>query len=127
MSEHIFALDIGTRTVIGLVCKKIGNDIKVVAHQVESHQGRAMRDGQIHDVPAVAFAVEKVKEKLEKQTGKKFNHTSIAAAGRALRTERGQIAETIKSDKSLKSADVDRLKLAAVSDSKEKIQKKISK
>ncbi|WP_353893162.1 cell division FtsA domain-containing protein [Proteinivorax hydrogeniformans] len=123
-NQYIFALDIGTRTVIGLVCKMVEEDIHVVAHQIERHQGRAMRDGQIHDIKAVAMAVEKVKTKLEKKLGVSLKYASIAAAGRALRTERGNALEKVYKEKPLTSEDVERLKLAAVGDSKEKIQTK---
>ncbi|WP_350343534.1 cell division FtsA domain-containing protein [Proteinivorax tanatarense] len=123
-TQYIFALDIGTRTVIGLICKKVGEDIHVVAHQIEGHQGRAMRDGQIHDIPAVALAVKKVKTKLEKKLGVSFKQASIAAAGRALRTERGLSLKKISKEKSLSKEDIEQLKLEAVSKSKEKVQKK---
>ena len=45
--QSIFALDIGTRTVIGIVG---GGDDKfhLLAQEIVKHAGRAMYDGQIH-------------------------------------------------------------------------------
>lgn len=86
MEEFIFALDIGTRTVIGLVCKVKGENIEVLAHHVETHKDRAMKDGQIHDIGQVAMVVKKVKEYLEKKLNTSLTKASIAAAGRTLRT-----------------------------------------
>ena len=61
--ERIFALDIGTRSVIGIVAEE-GDDenLHVIATNRLEHKTRAMLDGQIHDVPQVAAIVEKVKK-----------------------------------------------------------------
>lgn len=84
--EKIFALDIGTRSVIGIVAlrDKKGN-LEVIATTREEHKTRAMLDGQIHDVPQVAEVIEKVRDELSKHVGKLTN-AAVAAAGRALFT-----------------------------------------
>lgn len=86
--EPIFALDIGTRVVMGLVMKK-GQDqsYEILASARTEHRQRAMYDGQVHDVDEVARAVIKVKETLEKKLGITLTQVAVAAAGRALRTE----------------------------------------
>lgn len=89
LENIVFALDIGTRTVIGLVCKVTEDKIEVIGHHVKTHKDRAMKDGQIHNIEQVAFVVKEVKETLEKKTGLKLSKASIAAAGRALRTIKG--------------------------------------
>lgn len=86
--EPIFALDIGTRMVMGLVMiknKDQGYEILASAHT--EHRQRAMYDGQVHDVDEVARAVVKVKENLEKKIERPLKQVAVAAAGRALRTE----------------------------------------
>lgn len=50
------------------------------------HEARSMRDGQIHDVPAVAATIKKVKESLEKSYGSTLHKVCVAAAGRSLKT-----------------------------------------
>ncbi|MDF2820164.1 MAG: cell division protein FtsA [Clostridiales bacterium] len=88
MSEKqlIFGLDIGTRSVTGIVGYKEGNSFNVVAHDFVLHDTRAMIDGQIHDIEKVAEVTIKVKENLEKIIGKQLKEVCIAAAGRVLVT-----------------------------------------
>ena len=88
MGEKVFALDIGTRTVVGLVLD-LKEQPQVIAAEVAEHPNRSMLDGQIHDVPQVADLVVKVKEALEKKTGLQLKSVAVAAAGRALKTAKG--------------------------------------
>lgn len=85
--EPIFALDIGTRVVMGLIMAKTEQGYEILAESHTEHQQRAMYDGQVHDVNEVARAVQRVKEELEEKTGKRLQQVAVAAAGRALRTE----------------------------------------
>ena len=63
--ELIFALDIGTRSIIGTVGVIVEKKFQVIAESYIEHQERAMIDGQIHDIQLVASAVKKVKKELE--------------------------------------------------------------
>ena len=86
--EPIFALDIGTRMVMGLVMiKNKEQGYEILASARTEHRQRAMYDGQVHDVDEVARAVIKVKEILEKKLDVPLKQVAVAAAGRALRTE----------------------------------------
>ncbi|NLO96881.1 MAG: ATPase, partial [Peptococcaceae bacterium] len=85
--EEVFALDIGTRVVIGLIMKKNEQGFEIIASAREEHKQRAMYDGQVHDVDEVARAVLKVKQQLEVKTGKELKKVAVAAAGRAIRTQ----------------------------------------
>ncbi|AFM41992.1 actin-like ATPase involved in cell division [Desulfosporosinus acidiphilus SJ4] len=86
--EPIFALDIGTRMVMGLVMTKHkDHGYEILASASTEHRQRAMYDGQVHDVNEVARAVTAVKETLEKKLEVSLKHVAVAAAGRALRTE----------------------------------------
>ena len=88
-SERIFALDIGTRSVIGIVAETLKDgDIKILATTRKEHKTRAMLDGQIHDVPQVAAVIREVRDILEKETGE-IKNAAVAAAGRALYTMKG--------------------------------------
>ena len=84
--EKIFALDIGTRSVIGIVAE-LDDDgqMKIIATHRLEHTSRAMLDGQIHDVPQVAEVIIRVKNFLAEQVGE-LKSAAIAAAGRALYT-----------------------------------------
>ena len=84
--EKIFALDIGTRSVIGIVAEQDDDgQMKIIATHRLEHTSRAMLDGQIHDVPQVAEVIIRVKNFLAEQVGE-LKSAAIAAAGRALYT-----------------------------------------
>ncbi|MGP1569893.1 MAG: cell division protein FtsA [Eubacteriales bacterium] len=82
----VFALDIGTRSVIGVLGYWQDDEFRVIDFEQAFHMKRAMRDGQIEDINLVASVVLNVKNALENRSGLKFNKVSIAAAGRALKT-----------------------------------------
>ena len=84
--ERLFALDIGTRSVIGIVAEKESDgSLRIIATDRREHKTRAMLDGQIHDVPQVAAIIDEVKSSLVKKTGP-IKSAAVAAAGRALYT-----------------------------------------
>lgn len=85
MTKPIFALDIGTRSVTGIILRKDAEKYSVIDHYIREHDERSMLDGQIHDVVAVARIVKDVKEALEHRHGP-LHEVSVAAAGRALKT-----------------------------------------
>lgn len=84
------ALDIGTRKVLGVLFRPAEGGIEVVASARREHEGRAMRDGQIHDVEAVSAVIRAVKADLEARVGRPLREAMVAAAGRALRTAPGE-------------------------------------
>lgn len=88
MNDLIFALDIGTRSVVGVVCENKHGVLKVKDIHSAFHKQRSMVDGQIEDIAEVSRVVGMVKNKLEKSLDLKLKSVSIAAAGRALKTER---------------------------------------
>lgn len=85
-NNEVFALDIGTRTIVGMVVKKEGNNFRILAHETMEHGSRVMYDGQIHDIETVAKNVIQLKKSLEKQLGYKLKKAAVAAAGRAIYT-----------------------------------------
>ena len=66
-NDLIFALDIGTRSIIGLVGAVRDEKLQVLAIEKEEHSRRAMIDGQIEDIEQVAKVARHVKERLERQ------------------------------------------------------------
>ena len=82
----LFALDIGTRNVVGIVAEVVGSKLNILASERLEHQTRAMLDGQIHDIPQVVLTVKEIKEKLEEKINAKLTKATVAAAGRALLT-----------------------------------------
>lgn len=88
MDNHIFALDIGTRSVTGIILEKQDENFTLKDYCSEEHQVRAMQDGQIHHVIDVANVITSVTNKLEETHGR-LDKVSIAAAGRSLKTMQG--------------------------------------
>ncbi|HAQ42307.1 MAG TPA: hypothetical protein DCM73_16780 [Clostridiales bacterium] len=88
MNDLIFALDIGTRSVVGVVCENINKTLKATEIKSYFHKQRSMIDGQIEDIAEVSRIVGIVKDELEKSLNIKLDKVCIAAAGRALKTER---------------------------------------
>lgn len=86
--ELIFILDIGTRSVIGLVGKVDHDMLSVLCVESAEHSSRAVVDGQIEDIGQTARVAGKVKKKLEDTLGITLREVHVAAAGRVLRTER---------------------------------------
>lgn len=84
--QEVFALDIGTRSVVGIVVRKEGKDFTILASEVLEHEKRAIYDGQIHDIDAVARSVTIIKSSLEKKLGYQLRKAAVAAAGRTLYT-----------------------------------------
>lgn len=122
--EKIYTvLDIGTRTLIGLVLKQEKKGLKVLACQRWEHPDRAMLDGQIHDIPAVARAVEQVMAQLEKRTGLTINKVAVAAAGRSLRTERVRLEKDWEWSQPVQPDEVGELEEEALQQARESLNK----
>ncbi len=84
----IFALDIGTRSVIGVVGTAEDGMFRVMEVEVAEHTRRAVVDGQIEDIEETARVAALVKERLEAKLGFTLGQVHVAAAGRVLRTIR---------------------------------------
>lgn len=84
--DTFFALDIGTRSVIGVI-GIIENDlVRILDIESIDHPKRAMIDGQIEDIEQVSKIANLVKSNLEKRQGFRLTRVNVAAAGRALKT-----------------------------------------
>ncbi len=104
--SEIFALDIGTRTIVGIIGHMSENTF-CIDHAISvPHKQRAMIDGQIEDIPVVADVAKQVKEKLEAKSGIKLSRVAIAAAGRALKTHSTEMSFDIKDKEVINQDDV---------------------
>lgn len=125
--DLIFALDIGTRTVVGIVGAEEEDKFKVIAVEVIEHKNRAMLNGQIHDISLVAEIVEEVKEKLEKKLGLKLEKVAIAAAGRVLKTYSVKVERETESNKEITRDVVSSLELEGIQLAQSKIEEEQSR
>jgi cell division protein FtsA len=120
--DKVLAIDIGTRTVIGVVAAGGEGRLEIIAQEMVEHQGRAMYDGQIHDIPRVARAVAQVKHALEERTGGRFAEAAIAAAGRALKTRRCEAAMEVNPLREITEDAVRALEFEALRHAREEIK-----
>ena len=125
--ELIFSLDIGTRTVIGVVGTYKDNKFKIIASEILEHQKRTMYDGQIHDINGVTEIVKEIKEKLENKLNIKLNKVAIAAAGRALKTYRARIDREIDKTTEINRRMIESLELEAIQHAQYTLDRSISK
>jgi cell division protein FtsA len=121
IKDVIFALDIGTRSVIGSAGIVRDKKFHVVAEYLVEHEERSMIDGQIHDIGLVANAVNIVKKEIEQKLNMKMENVSIAAAGRFLRTVVSKAELKIDKDREIDKDMVRSLELTAVKAAEEKI------
>ncbi|KOA21380.1 cell division protein FtsA [Clostridium homopropionicum DSM 5847] len=121
--DIIFALDIGTRSIIGTVGVVRDKKFHVLSEKYLEHEERAMVDGQIHDVSLVASTVSTVKKDLEEELGFKLKEVSIAAAGRFLRTAEVKVEMETDEDKEIDKDTIRSLELNAVKKAEEDINK----
>lgn len=108
-SAPVFGLDIGTRSVVGTIGYKRGENFVVVAQEIREHQTRAMLDGQIHDINRVAATILEIKEALEKKSGLELKEVCIAAAGRVLKTLNIHIDMDLEKERNVTKEDISAL------------------
>lgn len=113
MRERIFALDIGTRSVVGIIMEKFENNYRLIDFYIQEHTERSMLDGQIHDIVSVSLVIEEVKNKLEEKHGP-LHKVCVAAAGRALKTKRTSVTKDIYQQPIMEKEDILYLELSAV-------------
>ena len=113
-NDLVFGLDIGTRSIVGVVGYMERNRFCVAAMSVKQHETRAMIDGQIHDIYKVGDTIRKVKNELEKQLDTQLSDVCIAAAGRVLRTIQSDAVMSFDEDTRVTSEHIYSLNLLAV-------------
>lgn len=97
--DTVFALDIGTHSVVGVLAERTPEGVKILDMETAVHDKRSMADGQIEDIDAVASDIKKVRRELERRNSIRLENACVAAAGRALKTLRASWEYTLPSDK----------------------------
>ncbi|HJV46366.1 MAG TPA: cell division FtsA domain-containing protein [Bacillota bacterium] len=112
-NDLIFALDIGTRSVVGLIVRFDGDTFSIIDYEIAEHKERSMLDGQIHDIEAVSLVVETIKNKLSIRNGV-LKKVAVAAAGRSLKTKRVTLEQPLAGHSFLTKDEVRSLELSAI-------------
>src|SRR5699024_12622079 len=113
MGDIIFALDIGTQSVSGILLEQKGEQFSVIDYYTEQHAERTMLDGQIQDVTKVAEVIKKVKTKVEEKHGK-LQEVTVAAAGRAVKTVQTKKNRSIVNQPMTSKESVHQIELRAI-------------
>ena len=120
----VFGLDIGTRSIVGVVGYMERNRFKVIAMAEQKHETRAMLDGQIHDIYKVGDTIRKVKNSLENQLERELSDVCIAAAGRVLKTVNSSAEYEFEEETRVTQEHIYSLNLLAVENAHNKINDK---
>ncbi|HOO32712.1 MAG TPA: cell division FtsA domain-containing protein [Thermotogota bacterium] len=118
----IYALDIGTRTVIGVLAEKYESNIVVYDSQTREHEERAMLDGAIHDVNKVSKIVQNITKDLKEKNEIEITSVSVALAGRFLKTSIGESRMDVSSEHSISKDTVRMLEMEAINRSIEALE-----
>lgn len=121
--DLIFALDIGTRSIIGVLGKVEDERFHVLAIEKEEHGKRAMIDGQIEDIAQVAKVACIVTSRLEERMNTHLTRVCVAAAGRALRMERAHFELELPSVQRISTELISQLEAGAVSEAEESLRR----
>ncbi len=123
--NYIYALDIGTRSVIGMLALPEGDKVRIVALEKEQHAARTMTDGQIEDIEKVAQVVQIVTKRLEEKANCTLKRAFVAAAGRALRTQKGSAKLELDAPQTLSTEQINTLQAAAVAQAEKNIEQEL--
>lgn len=122
MNEQVFALDIGTQSVTGVILQQKEKNFEILDMYTKQHEERAMLDGQIQNVVEVANIITEVKEYLEEKHGP-LEEVCVAAAGRALKTVRAEVKLLIADRPLTTNEQIKHLELSAVQQAQENLTK----
>ena len=121
-NDLIFSLDIGTRTIIGIVGEYTDDEeFNILAYSKKEHSRRNMYDGQIHNIAEVTKIVKEMKSELEDKIGTSLKKVSIAAAGRSLKTCKVKVEKEIDPTMEIDRHTVEVLELEGIQKAQEEI------
>ncbi len=113
--DHVFALDIGTRSIVGVLGREENGRLRVLDIDKEEHGRRAMLDGQIEDIAQVALIAKHVMERLEERQHVRLKKVCVAAAGRALKSAKASFTLEFSEPRLADDETISQLEAGAVS------------
>lgn len=120
-NELIFVLDIGTRSVIGVVGRVKDGLLEVLRVETAEHSQRAVVDGQIQNIEQTARVAGQVKQRIEQGMGITLREVHVAAAGRVLKTERAGFALKLDERRAVTTRELLQLEAGAVQQAYEQL------
>lgn len=119
--DIVFALDIGTRSVIGVAGYVENGLLKAEYIEQMEHSERAVVDGQIEDIAGTAKIAGAVKARLEERLGFPLRSVHIAAAGRVLQTQKSSYEMDLDERKLIEARDQYELESKAIQNAYEQL------
>ncbi len=110
----IFALDIGTRSIVGAVGRAEDGRFHVLDIEKEEHGKRAMLDGQIEDIDQVVKIARQVIQRLEQRLHIRLKRVCVAAAGRSLRSQKADFTLEYEEPRQISDEMVNQLEAGAL-------------
>ena len=120
-NELIFVLDIGTRSVIGVVGHVKNGLLEVLRVETAEHSQRAVVDGQIQNIEQTARIAGQVKQRIEQGLGITLREVHVAAAGRVLKTEHAGFALKLDERRAVTTRELLQLEAGAVQQAYEQL------
>lgn len=121
LSSLTYALDIGTRTIAGIVLERQDDKYRILAGRIAEQEPGAMQDGQIHNVAQVAKTISQVTADLEGKLGVIPRQAAVAAAGRTLQTTIGSASHTVSPANPIDALTIQALEMQAVLQARESL------
>ncbi len=115
-NNAIFALDIGTRSIIGIVGTMENGRFRVIAMEKENQTQRSMVDGQIENIDEVVKIARVVKNRLEDKLRCRLRRVCVAAAGRTLKTQRASFEMEFSQPQRVDEETISRLQAGAIAE-----------
>ena len=122
--ELTFALDVGTRSVTGIVGYPESGIFHTMAIETRAYENRAMYDGQIHSIGEVTGVVMEVRQRLEQSLGVTLKKVSIAAAGRSLLTTQAEATRSVDPETDIDNDLIWSCEIEALQKAQQEIDKK---
>ncbi len=120
-TPSVFALDIGTRKIAGLILEKQQDSFFIQEAVIREQLPGAMHDGQIHDIGRVAQTIIQVKDELSEKIGLPLHSAAVAAAGRSLLTCHGQARQALSMNQEITPVQEKTLELSSVQNALHKV------
>ncbi|MFZ7133580.1 MAG: cell division protein FtsA [Eubacteriales bacterium] len=117
--DIIFALDIGTRNVVGIIGYEENNKLNIIYSYLLEHKTRAMLDGQIHDIHKVTEVIKQLKTTIEEEIDIALEEVAIAAAGRVLKTKTSEGMIVFSEEKKIIKSHIAALEMQGVETAKQ--------
>lgn len=123
--ELIYAMDIGTHSITGVAGKVEDGRLLVVGMESEEYRERVMIDGQIENIAEVAALAGRIREQMEKKLGCRLERVYVAAAGRALKTQKASFELELADRDIIGEETVNRLEAGAIAEAERMFRQEV--